>query len=243
MIPYLDAPANVPWFGILVALGVFVGIRIARGRAPAHGIDPRLFDSLVPWMLLSSFACSHLVHAVFYEPAETLRRPIVLLEVWHGHSSLGGFLGTLIGGLVWRRVRYRGQPLMPLSDLIMSAFPIAWTIGRAGCAVIHDHKGKAADASIFTVAFPDGPHYDLGLLEMVACMGIAAVSIAMWKQPRRIGTYTGVGMVLYAPVRFGLDFLRVDDETRTGLTPGQWGTLALFGFGCWILVRRPRAEG
>ena len=42
--------------------------------------------------------------------------------------------------------------------------------------------------------------------------------------------------MLYAPVRFSLDFLRVVDVRYGGLTPGQWGAIAAFGLGLGILV-------
>jgi phosphatidylglycerol:prolipoprotein diacylglycerol transferase len=41
--------------------------------------------------------------------------------------------------------------------------------------------------------------------------------------------------LLYAPVRFPLDYLRDDDATYVGLTPGQWGSIALLGVGAFVM--------
>jgi phosphatidylglycerol:prolipoprotein diacylglycerol transferase len=45
-------------------------------------------------------------------------------------------------------------------------------------------------------------------------------------------------MVLYAPFRFAADFLRIVDVRYGGLTPGQWGCIALALGGAAILIVR-----
>src|SRR5262249_28019529 len=75
----------------------------------------------------------------------------------------------------------RKESLLPYADLICSVLPVSWVFGRLGCAVVHDHKGAAAASpNILTVAFPDGPHYDLGLLEMLYTIVIALVCASLW---------------------------------------------------------------
>jgi phosphatidylglycerol:prolipoprotein diacylglycerol transferase len=51
------------------------------------------------------------------------------------------------------------------------------------------------------------------------------------------GFYVGLLAIVYAPVRFLFDFLRIVDVRYGGLTPGQWGALAVMGLGVFILVR------
>ncbi|WP_437593604.1 hypothetical protein [Sorangium sp. So ce1000] len=48
--------------------------------------------------------------------------------------------------------------------------------------------------------------------------------------------------VLYAPVRFLLDFLRIVDVRYAGLTPGQYGAIALFIAGLVLLIRSTRVQ-
>ena len=48
--------------------------------------------------------------------------------------------------------------------------------------------------------------------------------------------------MLYAPVRFFLDFLREADKTYDGLTPGHYSSLVTLGLGIWcfwLAYRRP----
>ncbi len=48
------------------------------------------------------------------------------------------------------------------------------------------------------------------------------------RKPRHPGTFFVLFMLLYLPVRFGLDFLRVADARYSGLTPAQWAAVPLF---------------
>lgn len=249
MLPYVHLPEidilglPIHWFGILVATGVLVGIWLARRRAPLHGIARDQLESFINWMLAGGFIGAHVLDTIFYHPDELVKRPWSLLFIWEGLSSFGGFTGALIGVILWKLIRHGGKPILPFADLIISVFPIAWIFGRMGCAVVHDHKGRAVDhATILTVAFPDGPHYDLGALEMLYAIFISAVVMLFWRKPQPSGWYLGLVCTLYAPVRFALDFLRLEtgptgDPRYFGFTPAQWAAVALGVFGVIMLTR------
>jgi len=48
--------------------------------------------------------------------------------------------------------------------------------------------------------------------------------------------------IVYAPVRFLFDFLRKNDIRYGGLTPGQWGAIALVVVG-FLLLRLSKKKG
>ncbi len=153
--------------------------------------------------------------------------------------------------------------LTPYADVIMAVFPVAWIFGRAGCSVVHDHPGaRAAGSAWLAVAYGPGPstdyylfqlrhglepRYDLGLLEMLFAMVLATVFALHWKSVSTKGWYIVAACVSYAPVRFMLDFLRLDDpdggDLRYALlTPAQWACIALFAFGVGLASRILRAR-
>ena len=150
--------------------------------------------------------------------------------------------------------------ILPFCDLILAVFPVAWAFGRTGCSVVHDHPGaRAPMKSILAVAYGEGPsavygflelrhgaapRYDLGFLELLFTLVLAAAFALTWRRRLPVGTYVVATALAYAPVRFGLDFLRVEDgaggDPRYGsLTPAQWACLALFaiGVGLWRHLR------
>ena len=148
------------------------------------------------------------------------------------------------------------QPLLPFTDIILSVFPVAWIFGRSGCSVVHDHPGAHAPPdALLAVAYGHPtriehygpielrwgatPQYDLGLLELMFTVILAAVIALTWSRRLRTGTYVVVCCMAYAPVRFVMDFFRVRDLEGAdprygGLTPAQWACVALFAFGLYL---------
>jgi phosphatidylglycerol:prolipoprotein diacylglycerol transferase len=167
------------------------------------------------------------------------------------------------------RVRPTPQPLLPFADLVLSCLPIGWMFGRAGCASVHDHPGARASAdTLVAVAWPthdgDGvvtklgfielihghaPRFDMGLLEFFFTVILASCFALTWHKRPRIGSYLIATALSYAPVRFAMDFLRnpasENGDTRyAGLTPAQYGCIALFLYGVFMIfyVRSLRAR-
>jgi phosphatidylglycerol:prolipoprotein diacylglycerol transferase len=251
MIPYFTTADKsigpIHWFGILVATGVMLGVWLTRRRAVRLGYDADKLESFIWWMLGFGFVSAHVLGMLLYFPEKVLREPWTLLFIWQSLASFPGFLGALIGILLWKRYRGQGQPIIAFADLILSVFPISWVFGRAGCTLVHDHPGEAATGPLAFLAvdypagnihrIPAGPHWNLGLLEMLYAMVIAAVVVLMWRRRWPVGTYIAMTSLLYAPVRFSLDFLRTADVLYFGLTPGQYAALALFLFGVYMLGR------
>ena len=58
-----------------------------------------------------------------------------------------------------------------------------------------------------------------------------------WRRRQLTGTYAVIVSLVYAPVRFALDFLRIEsaDVRYAGLTPAQWLCIPLFLFGLVLL--------
>ena len=262
-----------PW-GIFIAVGFLVGDALWMRRAKLLGYDLSEFRAFVLWQIAMGFFVGHVLDEIFYHPEQIALRPLSPLFVWEGQSSLGGFVGSLVGGLSWKylEVRKRGllrwvglratpMALLPFADVGAATFPVAFAFGRAGCAIVHDHPGAlASPGALLAVAWPlnpeDGVHhilgplhvvygsscrYDLGLLECLFTIVLAAAMAATWKRRLPVGTYLTVAALAYAPVRFAMDFLRATDGVPGGdlrhgaLTFAQYACIAFFAYGCFQL--------
>lgn len=250
---YVDPahPPSIKPFGTLVALGVYIGSVVTVRHARQRGLDERKMNEFILWILVGGFVCAHVLDAIFYHPQRVLEDPLYLLRLWDGLSSYGGFIGGALGAIAWRL--HRGERVLPYVEMAASAFPLAWVFGRAGCASVHDHPGRLSDAW-FAVRWPHGSgwigRFDLGLIEMVLTIPLAAAFLILWhrKPDRPYGFYTGWMCIAYAPVRFGLDFLREHEGTLNGgdpryggLTPAQWACFGLLALG--LLLLRMAARG
>lgn len=244
---YVDPahPPSIKPFGTLVALGVYIGSVVTVRHARQRGLDERKMNEFILWILVGGFVCAHVLDAIFYHPQRVLEDPLYLLRLWDGLSSYGGFIGGASGAIAWRL--YRGERVLPYVEMAASAFPLAWVFGRAGCASVHDHPGRLSDAW-FAVRWPHGSgwvgRFDLGLIEMVLTIPLAAAFLILWhrKPDRPYGFYTGWMCIAYAPVRFGLDFLREQEGTLNGgdpryggLTPAQWACFGLLALGLFLI--------
>jgi len=169
-------------------------------------------------------------------------------------GMIGGLLGIL---LFFRRKLQHADAHTRLAYLDVAAFvfPVSLMIGRIACSLAHDHPGAitrfplaislaSADARAYIArVYEDaGRGADLQPPEVLATMGfhdlgwyeflylaVVVVPLTLWwgRAVRRPGFFLGVFALLYAPVRFALDFLRVSDARYVGLTPAQFASLAI----------------
>lgn len=240
-----------PWtikpFGALVAFGVYAGVMLAARMARKRGIPPDAMSRFMFWVLAFAFVCGHVLDAVFYHPDKVLSDPLSLIRLWDGLSSFGGFIGAALGVLAFK-LRYKVKRVLPFADTMAAAFPVGWTFGRMGCAVVHDHPGMRSDLW-FAVAFKGGGRFDLGLYEMFFAAIVAIVCLVLARKARPPGFFLGLTMLVYAPVRFALDFLRAEPGQAVGadpryfmLTPAQWGSFAMVAAGFALLYQAGRSD-
>jgi phosphatidylglycerol:prolipoprotein diacylglycerol transferase len=243
MIPYFSQPRldlgllTIHAFGALVALAVIVGTEVLRRRARTQGLDPDLAARLVGWVLIGGFIGAHLVDRLVYNPAETLADPLSIVKIWAGLSSFGGFLGAIVGAVLFiRSGRLKGRTWAYL-DAVAYAWTIGWIFGRTGCFLAFDHPGVETTFFLAQQDHSGVVRHNLGLDEALYTVVMAAVVVAVGRKRLPDGFILGLVALLYAPVRFGLDFLRKVDVRYFGLTPGQYGSLALLVVGIWIVYQ------
>jgi phosphatidylglycerol:prolipoprotein diacylglycerol transferase len=248
VLPYISqphitlGPITIHAFGVLVALAMMVGMRFVRRRAAADGLEPMVADRLVTWVLIAGFIGAHLVDRFVYYPAETLAEPLRILKFWEGLSSFGGFLGAIVGAVLF----FRREPSLPrwrYLDCVAYGFPFGWIFGRLGCTVAFDHPGK--ETSFFLAELDEHGirRHNLGFEEALYTILIAGLFYVLGRKGRRPpGFFVAVLAIAYAPVRFLFDFLRTRDVRYLSLTPGQWGALALLLVGVVLLQQANKRE-
>ena len=257
LIPYI-APFSIDIFSIpldswslLVALGFVVGIEFARARAQQLGIAVADVVDGGLFIVGMGFVVGHFVHVGVYNPHLIDQYGwSIMLQIWAGFSSNGGFLGAILGTWIWFTFIRKRQPFWKYADTIAYSLPFGWFFGRLGCFSAHDHVGQHSDfflAVDFPEAYYGGPRHDLGLYEAIWVCCLALVHFSLRKKSLPHSTFAMIFCFAYAPIRFGLDFLRNTDlrgaDVRfLGLTPAQYGSLLFLMCGVVLFVRRNKQE-
>ena len=209
MIPYYPQPAfhlgpfEIHAYGMMAAIAIVVSGWIIVRRGRRKGFPGQDLFQLWFWMYLGAALGAHLFSAVLDDFPRFLAHPSLVLH-FHGISSIGAGSVAFIAGLIWCRARrlslFDGLRLL---DIMAFAMPFAWTFGRLGCALAHDHRGLPSTSWI-AVRFPAGPRYDLGLIEFLLLLGMLAVFLIVDRQVRPVGFFTGLVGVLYGGIRIGV---------------------------------------
>jgi phosphatidylglycerol:prolipoprotein diacylglycerol transferase len=269
-LPFFDWSLPLQVFGPIAVIGVMVGLKFGNRYAKAKDIDSFIAYDQNFWTLVFAFIVSHWISVIFYFPDQIVDDPWVLAKILSGLSSVGGFFGAFIG-MNWF-LRRTSQPVLVFADMNIFSLVIGLTIGRFGCALVHDHPGRVVSADTFLAVgpwpcrCPTGRslpeccsevaqvfRYDLGLIEclVLVLMSIFVYLIYDWRKAKP-GRLVGLVSICYGMIRFGLDFLRAAErghglsttDTRyAGLTTAQYISLAILGAGIWLLfLRKPRPE-
>ena len=116
----------------------------------------------------------------------------------------------------------------------LTTFPLGISLespaAREYISSVYRNAGRAAELPVAEVMTRMGFH-DLGWYEFLYLTVVAVPAVLLLNHRRRgdlpAGRFAALFILLYMPVRFALDFLRVGDAKYAGLTPGQWTALAL----------------
>ncbi len=242
MIPYIESttihlgPIVLQTWGLFVALGILVAIRIASVRAKRLGWNHRELFEAIFWILLAGLLGAKFFAIVAYESALLAAHPWQVLDPrYPAWSMFGGWIGAFIA--FWVKAHFYRWHVLSYADVLAFGLPWGVAIGRLGCFFIHDHPGT--QTSFFLgVLFPDGiVHHDLGLYLALIGLATGLLFLALNRRPRKPGFWLGLFAVIEGVSRFFLDFLRIHDTTYAGLTPAQYLSVPLMIAGIWLLRR------
>jgi phosphatidylglycerol:prolipoprotein diacylglycerol transferase len=185
----------------------------------------------------------------------------LVIRFWDGISSYGGFIGGGIGYALF--VWWKRLPARLFADITIVGLLPAFTIGRIGCTLVSDHIGAAVDPNAWyafiAMDYPRSANlghlaetypgtsefiraWNLGLIEFLYLVPVNIVVLWLAFRPSKrtpAGFITVLTGILYAPVRFFLDFLRPEDTDPRylSLTFAQWSSILAFGLALYAAQR------
>jgi len=238
MLPYLHfqylaiGPVKIYTWGFFVALGFLAALALLIKRHPQ---EKDIFIDLILSILIGAIIGARAFFILFYSDARALN--MGMLKIWEGGmSSMGGIFGGISAAYLY--ARYKKINFYGLAQKLAFVLPLGLAIGRIGCALINEHPGIKTWAHPLSVAYPDGPRFELGLLEMIFDALIFIYFLALLKKyPKRKHLFLEQFLIIFGIGRFLMDFLRVGEPKVAGLIPSQYGTIIMAVIGIYLLIK------
>lgn len=225
------------------------------GKRGLTRLDADQAGDLMTALIIGVLVGGRLGYFAFYQPAEVLRDPLVLLRIMDGGmASHGGFIGVTVA-LWWCGRRFR-MSVLHLADLVVSVAPAGIFFGRIANFINGELWGRPSNVP-WAVIFPESrPGVPVELIEprhpsqiyAAVLEGLALVVLMqwlLWKTPwlqRAPGRLTGVFLLGYSAMRtLSETFREPDAGLILGLTRGTFYSLFLVLAGlAFIAFSRPK---
>lgn len=242
---------QVRWYGIMYLLG-FAGcwliLRHRTKKFPGWETNERVSD-LIFYNALGVILGGRLGYILFYSLPLALKDPAVIFRIWEGGMSFhGGLLGVLVA--TWLFARKFQYPLLMMGDLIAPCVPLALMFGRIGNFINGELWGKVTDVP-WGMVFPHvGPlprHPSQLYAALLEGALLFLILMCYSKRPRKIGSVSGMFLLLYGLIRIFEEFFRQPDPQYGylawgWLTMGQVLSLPMVMLGLIFLVRSKKAR-
>ena len=214
---------HIRTYGVLMATGFLVCWLLIEQLSGRKDLS-----NLLVSLMLGGVMGSRAAYVIEHWQAEFARNPAAIIRVDQGGLMFyGGFIVAFIVFLGWCFMR-REHPLR-LADLLAAVLPLGHAFGRVGCFFYGCCYGRDSDAW-FAVTFPAGsPSWcehgrrlvsvlPTQLFEAAALLALFAVLMSLWRRgaQSRPGLVTGVYLIGYAVIRFGIEYLRGDPRAAVG---------------------------
>ncbi len=217
-------PVVLPAWHTMYVVGAITAFMILLLLARRHhqDIPERALSRLFIVCYIAGYFGARLLSILVEEPeTRGVTATLASLFQFGGMTFYGGAIASFVGGMVyWRLAKLR---LADLIDLGLPAGLAALSLGRIGCFLNGDDYGlpvplgKGQLPPFWAVTFPnlkDGvARYPVQLYESLSVAVLVVLLIAFYPRLRaafRPGAVGFFGIVIYANLRFGLEFLRGD---------------------------------
>lgn len=245
-------PLSLRWYGLLFALGFFLGFLIVKKMFEADGAPETWLDSCFMAMIFGAVIGARLGHVFFYDWAYYSQHPGEILAVWHGGlASHGGAMGILLT-LWWFSKKISRRPMFWILDKVAVPTALAGSFIRLGNLMNSEIIGKPSElpwAVKFVNAHPtalgDVARHPVQVYEAIAyLLSFGILYYIYWYTNRREkpGFIIGLFFVLIFGARLLLEQFKESQggfESALGnlMSTGQWLSIPFIVVGAYFMLR------
>lgn len=238
---------KIHWYGIMIAIGLYVGIQVALRDSARRGISGEQLMNVALLAAVLGIAGGRLYYVVQNDPSFFLHHPAQIIAVWQGGMA---FFGAMVGGAIAVAISsWRWKiPFWSLLDVGALGMTIGQAIGRVGNIINGDIVGYKTNGWGFEYTNPNTfgplniPVQPASLYELLISLGLF---LLLWNLRKRIhpeGMLALLYIVLYSVSQFFIFFVRDNVVVLGGLKQAQVTSLVVIALTLPVIAYLLRKE-
>jgi phosphatidylglycerol---prolipoprotein diacylglyceryl transferase len=238
---------KIHWYGIMIAIGLYVGIQVALRDSARRGISGEQLMNVALLAAVLGIAGGRLYYVVQNDPSFFLHHPSQIIAVWQGGMA---FFGAMFGGAIAVAISSRRWkiPFWSLLDVGALGMTIGQAIGRIGNIINGDIVGYKTNGWGFEYTNPQTfgplnvPVQPASLYELLISLGLF---LLLWNLRKRIhpeGMLAMLYVVLYSVSQFFIFFVRDNVVVLGGLKQAQVTSLVVIALTLPVIAYLLRKE-
>ncbi len=260
---------GIRWYGLLWALGLYLAYLIQVRLYKRDNCPEEWPEMIFLWMAIGVIVGARLGHCWFYEwhltndPIQIfawtinyrnpyIENPFLLLKIWEGGlSSHGGAIGLIVAGYFLNKTQFSKRPEYHTSfnwifDRLVIGVCICGCLIRLGNLMNSEIYGCQTDMPWGFIFVRDGqtvPCHPTQIYEMLYCLVAFVITWCLFwytEARRREGLLFGIFLIIIFATRFGLEFIKNDQEAFEAnmlLNMGQILSIPFIIWGIALIIR------
>jgi phosphatidylglycerol:prolipoprotein diacylglycerol transferase len=242
-------PVALGWYGLMIAIGFIVAIRVAIVEAERRDVDPDQLLSAVLVAALIGLLGARIWYIVENNPGKYLSHPGDALSLWQGGLSFyGGIFGALLGG--WLYCARYGLPTLRYFDIGALAAPLGQAIGRIGSVLngelpgLYTHGYGVAYTSTNNPLIPfdalGRPMQPVAIYHALFDLALFLfLFLAIRNRGLAPGRQTGLYLALFSVGQLVISAFGTEPAALLGLKQTQLTALPVIAAGLWLYLASP----
>jgi phosphatidylglycerol---prolipoprotein diacylglyceryl transferase len=239
----------VYWYGVMMALAFLAGLWTASRRSLREGVAPEKILDTGPWLIVGAIIGARTVFVATYWREFFADKPVwEVFMIRHGGLVFyGGFIGAVLGGIVFSRLKR--IPTWQLADILAPSIALGYVFGRIGCLLNGCCYGRACSLP-WAIHFPENhetyPHgvHPTQLYDSLLNLALYAALARLYRRKKFDGQVFAVYLMGYAVTRSIVESFRGDYNEAPlhgGLTPAHLISIGIFAAGALLYAARSRS--
>ena len=211
---------EIRWYSLAYIFGILFGWWLGKKiishilKHSNHKFNPRDFDDLITYIVISIIIGGRIGYVIFYNLAYYISNPFDIIKVWEGGMSFHGALIGIIVGTYLFSVK-RKIPIFFLLDILACVSPIGIFLGRLANFINGELIGKVTAVS-WGVIFPAVdmlPRHPSQLYEAIleGVILFFILSVIIFKKKYIMGTCLYLFLICYGVFRIISEIFREPD--------------------------------